>query len=195
MVGSELNRTEGKRGEKLGETPLILNRLHISRKPRNRHCRWGNSEVTQQDGRGKKTAKLVVIILFEKTCLKPHLPLNRPFCKRPKNTDIQWRSLQNMQVIARSRLSHKCFACVLLFLSSCCVNSLLIQKNRRLLPAWGNWCVLTFLTFYRVFVCFVGLAVKKIQMAMRWDRWPRVTYNSLKTKVDKKPNNAARRWL
>ena len=48
--------------------------------------------------------------VWKKLSVKLHLLLSRSFCKRPENMNVLWWSRQNTQVIALSRLSHKCFA-------------------------------------------------------------------------------------
>ena len=84
-----------------------------------------NSELMQEDGRGTKMANLVWQMwqfCLEKLSTKLHLPLNRSFCKRLENINIniKWRTRQNFQVIALSRLSHT----NVLQSSPCCVKSL-----------------------------------------------------------------------
>ena len=84
-----------------------------------------NSELMQEDGRGTKMANLVWQMwqfCLEKLSTKLHLPLNRSFCKRLENINIniKWRTQQNFQVIALSRLSHT----NVLWSSPCCIKSL-----------------------------------------------------------------------
>ena len=64
-----------------------------------------NGELTQHNGRGTKTANLVLTNVTSRYCLKNlsaklHLLLNKSFCKRPEIINVTWRSRQNMQVIA-----------------------------------------------------------------------------------------------
>ena len=66
---------------------------------------------TQQDGRGKKMAKLVwqsvTIILFETIFCQTLISLKQIFSfKDQKTLYVKWQSRQNMHLIALSRLSH-----------------------------------------------------------------------------------------
>ena len=65
----------------------------------------------------------VTIILFEITNAKLHFPVNRCFCKDRKTLMF---SEDNMQEIALSRSSHTERFPILFFLTSCCVNSLIL---------------------------------------------------------------------
>ena len=68
---------------------------------------WNISELTNATGQQRKeNGQLrVTLILFEKKSAKLHLPLNRSFCKRPEHSNVKWRSRQDTQVMALSRLS------------------------------------------------------------------------------------------
>ena len=94
-----------------------------------------NSELTQQNGRGKKTANLVwpsvTAILFEMILRQTSLSFKQMCLQRPEKTEninVEWRSRHTTQVIALSRLSHTS----VLPLPSCCVNSLITALVRGL---------------------------------------------------------------
>ena len=88
-------------------------------------------------GRGRKEdvrpcVTSVTLILFEITSRQTSLSFKQTFSQRSENLNVHWRSRQNTQVIALSRLSHTSILPVLFFLLSCCVNSLLLS-------AINNW--------------------------------------------------------
>ena len=121
------------------------------------------SELTQQDGRGKRTANLVWQpwqFCLKNLFSKLYTPLNRSFCKRPENIEIsEDRSRQNTQSSNSSVTSviHERLS-VLFFLSSCCVNSLLTPWNR---SVWTK-CVVKF-SVGRKFVRF-----SSVNLALTW---------------------------
>ena len=92
-----------------------------------------SSELTQQDGRGKKTADVVwqswQYFCLKKQFTKLHLPLNRSFCKRPENINV--KGIPAKKLPSNSPVlfvTHKRFG-VLFFLSSGFVNSLVSLRN------------------------------------------------------------------